>query len=130
LSNPTLPSKLKNQEPASEEGWGTRFIVVRGERMGHPSKDAQAQADQSIDLLNNQIGRSIGEANPGASMQQLAGAVLDYYHDNGLYTAQQNADGSVSIIQTKLSDEQYAQAREQLGKMDANGYKPEDKKKE
>ena len=61
-------------------------------------------------------------------MQQLAGAVLDYYHDNGLYTSQQNADGTVSISQTKLSDEQYNQAKGQLQKMDGNGYKPEDKK--
>jgi hypothetical protein len=56
--------------------------------------------------------------------------VLDYYHDNGLYTAQQNTDGSVSIVQTKLSDAQYKQAQDQLQKMDANGYKPEDKKKD
>lgn len=38
-------------------------------------KGALEQADQTIDLLNNQIGRSIGEANPGASMAQLAGAM-------------------------------------------------------
>jgi hypothetical protein len=86
-------------------------------------KDALSKADQSIDLLNNQIGRSIGAANPGASPQALAGAVLDYYHDNGLYTAKQTTDGTVSIVQTKLSDAEYKQAQDQLQKMDANGYK-------
>jgi hypothetical protein len=85
-------------------------------------KDASSKADQSIDLLNNQIGRSIGTANAGASPQALAGAVLDYYHDNGLYTARQNTDGTVSIVQTKLSDAEYSQAQGQLQKMDVNGY--------
>lgn len=47
-----------------------------------------------------------------------------------LYTAQQNSDGTVSVSQTKLSDEQYNQARGELQKMDANGYKPDDKKKD
>jgi hypothetical protein len=32
IIRPTLPPKLKNQEPAAEEGWGTRFIVVQAER--------------------------------------------------------------------------------------------------
>jgi hypothetical protein len=69
-------------------------------------KNAAGNADQTADLLNNQIGRAIGEANPGASMSQLAGVALDYYHTNGLYESQQNADGSVSVVQTKLSVEE------------------------
>jgi len=85
-------------------------------------KDAMGQADQSVDLLNNQIGQSIGAANPGASMDQIAGAALDYYHSTGLYTASTNADGSVSIGQTKLSDQQYSAAKDQLQKMDKQGF--------
>jgi len=84
---------------------------------------AMAQADQSVDLLNNQIGQSIGAANPGASMNQLAGAALDYYHSTGLYTAATSADGTVSISQTKLSDQQYSAAKQQLQKMDDQGFK-------
>ena len=79
------------------------------------------RADQTVDLLNNQIGRAIGDANPGASMNQLAGAALDYYHSTGLYTASQGADGTVSISQTRLSDQQYAAGKQALQKMDQNG---------
>ena len=84
-------------------------------------KGALEQADQTIDLLNNQIGRSIGEANPGASMAQLAGAILDYFHNTGLYTATPGANGSVNITQTKISDQQYQTAQNALKKMDNNG---------
>jgi hypothetical protein len=42
LFEPTLPPKLKNQVPASEEGWGTRLIVVQGERAGHPPSSEKA----------------------------------------------------------------------------------------
>jgi RHS repeat-associated protein len=86
-------------------------------------KGAMAQADQTTGLLNNQIGQSIGAANPGASMNQLAGAALDYYHSTGLYTAATNADGTVSVSQTKLSDQQYSAAKQQLQKMDDKGFK-------
>jgi hypothetical protein len=82
---------------------------------------AMEKADQSIDLLNNQIGRSIGEANPGASMSQLAGATLDYFHNTGLYTATPGANGSVTINQTRISDQQYQNAQNALKKMDNNG---------
>jgi RHS repeat-associated protein len=83
-------------------------------------KNAAGKADQTADLLNNQIGRAIGEANPGASMAQLAG---DYYHTNGLYESQPNADGSVSVVQTKLSDQDYANAKKNLNQLDQNGNK-------
>jgi RHS repeat-associated protein len=65
---------------------------------------ALAAADQTTDLLNNQIGRSIGDANPGASMLDLAGKALDYYHSTGLYTAQ------------------YAAAKDRLQQMDKDGF--------
>src|SRR5262249_299822 len=63
---------------------------------------ALAQADQTIDLLNNQIGRAIGDANPDATQLGTANAVLDYFHNQGLYTAVEHADGTVSIVKTKL----------------------------
>jgi RHS repeat-associated protein len=77
-------------------------------------KGALEAADQTTDLLNNQIGRSIGDASPGASMLDLAGKALDYYHSNGLYMASTAADGTVTVSQTKLSDSQYAAAKQRL----------------
>jgi RHS repeat-associated protein len=85
-------------------------------------KDALSQADQTIDLLNNQIGRGIADDNPKASMQELAVKTLDVYHGDGLYTATINQDGSVSITRTKISDEQYNKSLETINKLNNNGY--------
>jgi hypothetical protein len=54
-------------------------------------------------------------------MTDLAGAALDYYHTNGLYQSQQNSDGSVSVVQQKLSDQQYKEAKSNLQNMDSHG---------
>ena len=77
---------------------------------------------QSIDLLNNQIGRYIGKANPDASMQDLAMKTLDYFHDNGLYTATTNKDGTVTIGQTRITDEQYTQLQELFNGLNNDGF--------
>jgi len=79
-------------------------------------------ADQTTDLLNNQIGRAIGNANPGASLLDIAGKALDYFHTNGLYTASTGADGTVTVSQTKISDAEYSAARDRLQHMDQNGF--------
>ena len=83
-----------------------------------------SEADQTIDLLNNQIGRDIGKANPDASMQQLAIETLNYFNDNGLYTATKQKDGTYSVNQTKLTPEQYSSALKTLTTTNQNGYTP------
>jgi hypothetical protein len=81
-----------------------------------------AKADEVVDLLNNQIGRAIGAAHPGASMNELAGATLDYYHTTGLFTESVGRDGSIVVSQTKLSDQAYTEAKAKLANMDENGF--------
>ena len=71
-------------------------------------------ADSMADLLNNSIGRQIGNNNKGASNQQLAEAVLMEYLQNGLWQIVQNEDGSYLVELTKLSQEQYNDALEVL----------------
>ena len=44
-------------------------------------------ADQTVDLLNNQIGRRIGSLNKNVNMKDLALQVLEEFKNNGLYTA-------------------------------------------
>jgi RHS repeat-associated protein len=83
-----------------------------------------ANADQTIDLLNNQIGIQIGTANPNASMQELAIKTLDYFKTNGLYTATKQEDGTYSITQTKLTEEQYKAAMQTIKTTNNNGYTP------
>ncbi len=70
-------------------------------------KDPLSEADTTIDLLNNVIGREIGSNNPNATNQQLAIKALDYFHTYGLFTATTNQDGSVTVSQTKITDEKY-----------------------
>ncbi|MHC0443098.1 DUF6973 domain-containing protein [Flavobacterium sp. 3-210] len=88
-----------------------------------------ADADQTIDLLNNQIGRKIGEATEGQSMQEKALAILDYFNYNGLYTAIPNvdSDGTIttwSVGKTILTQDQYNNAKATLTTTNDNGYTP------
>jgi hypothetical protein len=89
------------------------------------------KADETIDLLNNVIGRSIGTANPNASMQELAIKTLDYFHNNGLWTATAapNDKDVTTISQTKLTDEQYNNSLKILKTTNNNGYTPEQQAK-
>lgn len=80
-----------------------------------------ADADQTVDLLNNIIGRSIGSANSGASMDVLANLVLDEFKNNGLYTATKDKDGNWNISKTKLSSEKYGQLQEIFKGLNGNG---------
>jgi RHS repeat-associated protein len=83
---------------------------------------ALADADQTIDLLNNVIGREIGKSNPTLSTQELAIKVLERFHDHGLFTAQQNPDGSVDVVQTKISDAEFTKALGIIKGLNNDGY--------
>jgi hypothetical protein len=94
--------------------------------------NAMDQADQTVDLLNNIVGRQIGSDNAGASVKDIAVAALNEYHTNGLYTATVNKDGSVTIGKSKLSDKEYKADLKKINGLDANGFKPKppEKKKD
>ena len=66
----------------------------------------QLDADQTIDLLNNQIGRSLGNTAP-IGMRDMALRVLEVFYRDALYTAKQSEDGSWYIDRTKITQEQY-----------------------
>lgn len=91
-------------------------------------KNALSKADESADLLNNQIGREIGKANPDASMKDLAIKTLDTFKETGLWTATKQADGSYKLEQTKLTEKQYNNALKTLEKTNNNGYTPQQQK--
>jgi len=86
-------------------------------------------ADQQADLRNNIIGREIGAQNPGASMQELAKKVLDYYKTNGLWVAVIQNGGAYVIQQVKLSAKQYDKALKILNKLNPDGYTDEEQKR-
>ena len=78
-------------------------------------------ADQSIDLLNNLIGRDIGEKNKGADNKTLALKVAEEFHNNGLWTAKGNEENGYTIQRTKLTDEQYKSVINEINKKGNNG---------
>ena len=80
-----------------------------------------ADADKVVDLLNNQIGREIGKQNKGASNQIMAEKMATEFYKNGLWTASENKEGGISIQRTRLTEEQYNSAIEEIRRKNENG---------
>jgi len=72
--------------------------------------------------------RQIGADNKGASIKDLAIAVLGEFHKNGLYTAKVNKDRSITIGKSKLTDKKYSAALKNLKKTDKDGFTPAEQK--
>ena len=87
------------------------------------------EADQTVDMLNNIIGRSIGEANKGSSMDELANLVLDEFKNNGLFTESKDKDGNWVVSKTKLTFEKYNQLRDIFQGLNENGRTAAEQKK-
>lgn len=86
-------------------------------------------ADEACDLSNNKIGRAIRDQIGGnVSPKELALETLEYYHDYGLWIADESQDGFYSIRQQKLTDSEYETAYKRIITVDENGYGPNDKK--
>lgn len=83
-------------------------------------------ADQTVDLLNNAIGRNVGEANSGLSQKDLAIAVLDEFKNNGLWIVttktDQNGKAVITIQKQKLSNSDYNKAKKNIGTLNKNGF--------
>ncbi|CDH04987.1 hypothetical protein XBO1_1630003 [Xenorhabdus bovienii str. oregonense] len=78
------------------------------------------EADQTVDLLNNEIGRSIGLNYDTTSMKELAYKVLDTYNKNGLYTALKTSNG-YEVQKVQLNDHQYNYMQSVYKDVDENG---------
>ena len=85
-----------------------------------------ADADQSVDLLNNKLGRKIAADNKGLEMRDLAFKVMDEFHTNGLWTATKNPDGTYKISRTQVSNEEYDAAIAKLKTLNADGFDPQE----
>jgi len=83
---------------------------------------ASDNADRTIDLLNNVIGRDIGENNKGADNKTMAIKVIEEYHDNGLWTMSGSEKTSYTIQKTKLTDAQYKAAIQEINKKGNDGH--------
>ena len=86
------------------------------------------EADQTVDLLNNMIGRRIGETCQTGSMRDMAFMVLDEFRYNGLYTAEPDEKGIWHVKKRRLSQDKYDILKEHFSRVDENGYTPEELK--
>ena len=105
-------------------------IVGKGaEQLKATEFKSVSEADQSIDLANNVIGRSIGEANPDLGMKDMALKVLDAFHTDGFWTATQIGDGVWKMTKTKITDEQYNALKSVFQKLNNDGFTQEEQNK-
>ena len=77
------------------------------------------KADELVDQLNNQIGRSL--SSNSLSNSDLARKVLETYVNKGLYQAVKGTDGKYSVQKVKLNNELYKITTEKLKKLDQTG---------
>jgi uncharacterized protein DUF6973 len=80
-----------------------------------------ASADAIVDLLNNVVGRGIGNANKGLGMKDMALKILSEFYNNGLYTATKQKDGSWKISKSKITADQYKTLKARFSQLDNNG---------
>lgn len=99
----------------------------------NPNKDLNrrlffklSEADETADLLNNIIGRSVGSLNKGRTMKELAFKILDEFYYNGLYTVVKNTSGFYKVIKTPISKEKYEQLKRLYNETDVNGFTTEE----
>jgi RHS repeat-associated protein len=121
---------------ANELGWGIAKEIGdahENDPFAHegfnPERDLfknLSQADQTADLLNNEIGRAIGSNLKSHNMQELSITILEYYHDWGLWKAeaingQNEASKSYRLVKEKLGENQYYEAKSILKTLHPNG---------
>lgn len=79
------------------------------------------QADQVADLLNNEIGRRIGQANPNLNMREQALLVLDEFYQTGLNTLTKDGNGQFNVQKTRITTQQYNYMKQLYQSLDENG---------
>jgi hypothetical protein len=92
-----------------------------------------AEADQTVDLLNNVIGRSIGEKFKILNSKDLASDVLEEFYNNGLWQVRKNNNGKWEVFKGKLSNDKYNAYKKRLENLnglarDSNEQKSRDKR--
>jgi RHS repeat-associated protein len=96
------------------------------------SKKGQGKSglsDSMVDLLNNDIGRSIAENLPeNATTKDIATAVLGVQLNEGLWTVRTDKDGNSTLERTKISQKQYDKAIKTLNSLDSSGFNKKEQK--
>ncbi|CAM3256186.1 Colicin-E3 immunity protein (ImmE3) (Microcin-E3 immunity protein) (Colicin-E3 chain B) (modular protein) [Xenorhabdus nematophila ATCC 19061] len=95
------------------------------------SSDPEIEGDKIVDMLNNEIGRKIGQVSGTKSMKELSLKLLDHFYKDGLYVfdkidyVEYMGIDSLTIGKEKITTEQYNYMRDLFHKLDENGILPE-----
>lgn len=84
--------------------------------------DSIEEADRTVDLMNNVIGRNIGDTGKYSDMKTLACEVLDYFEKQGLFVAEKSEQGKWIIERKRLSADKASALRTIYEDLDKNGY--------
>jgi RHS repeat-associated protein len=86
-------------------------------------------ADSVVDVLNNEIGRSIAEGlGENASQVDIGMQVLNVQKTEGLWQVSTDKDGNMTISRQKISEKQYNAGVKTLKSLDNNGFNEKDRK--
>lgn len=80
------------------------------------------EADPTVDLLNNVIGRNLGKTSGNCSQKELASYVLEEFCSKGLYVTIPDSNGGCSIVQKKISYSEYRVLLDNLNNLDIHGF--------
>lgn len=83
--------------------------------------DNESDADMTVDLLNNAIGRRIGAKNRHLSRKQIALLALKELWENGLYQYELCNDGLWRIMKVRISDDVYNEMYNTFINLDNDG---------
>ena len=83
----------------------------------------ESEADMTVDLLNNVIGRRIGANNRNLSRKQIALLALKELRENGLYQYERFNDGLWRVMKVRISDDVYNDMYNTFINMDNDGRK-------
>ncbi len=84
------------------------------------------EADQAIDLLNNRLGRWLGDMLKGSNAKDVALAALELFHMQGLWTAVPDGGGKTFHLErTKLSHKEYLKAKANIENTNEFGRTPD-----
>ncbi|MBU0576964.1 hypothetical protein KJ742_02330 [Patescibacteria group bacterium] len=95
--------------------------AIDGNEVDEMYFDKAKDADQSVDLRNNIIGRSIGLINKDKSAKELAIITLNYFRDSGLWVAEKQDNDLFQIKLEKLSLEVYGDVLYNVSNLDEYG---------
>ena len=90
------------------------------------------EADEQVDLMNNQIARAIASQYKNETMENLALRGINYFYTTGLWVVEElNYYGTAvyMVKQTKLTDSEYKGAILKISKLNGSGFTDEGDKK-